>query len=846
MTKRFIEENDSFVESIAYDEAKETATITVLGIVADHKNINGRVYPRKVLQSAVKDLAESMNNTSAKSARKLITAELEHPGDKAMASLKETVALWTSVTWDEERGGPRLVGETVPTTQGKEFAKLARFLYERGYPIPVSQRARGKASYGIWNGEQAEILEALSINGYDFCLTGSDQNALVLKLESEESNMEENQEEVLDVTPEPVVEEPVAESVVEPDVEPEPEPEPEPVVEPVEEPVIDESAAIIAEKEKALQEALAKLAEREKALEESEAIRKASEAKAWIIAHEIPENYPEEVATKLRAIEPKDMEEAQLLWDAKLSEYKEIVQTINSAKAAMNEAQAFAEGKEKAMETLNDRGMNQGAGVTNMTEGWEQKIAPLDLTFNESVAPAVKEIANIWDKIETSANKPLAFQPSNPRKNASHNLGKVMLESYLFNHEEAVVRGLAELEGLRAKRAAARAAGRSFDEAPTLKSAWNLPYLVMAGVLPEVYASLVSPQVFMVKPIEHETERYYVEAWGTTPTAAIDDEVVVGQHDEWVQMAHPYIRRGSFVLTDTTEVTTYVNGTDYVVDYEEGKLWVFSAGAITDAQSLKADYTYALIAQGENQPIELVTTSTNYITLQVSAKRLGFNLTDEAIRFATSDLSYDAQGSHLSNAVYRLAQELDTKMFEAAETYALMSGMKTSVWYQTPQGADTIDENLRLLVDRISDAAGLLDQYYNEPTHVVMTNNIARKFHRTDLLDTDTQRRGVNIDSEFYLGQIYNLPVYRIPYGQYHNGYVLVLSGRDTVVKGIYSPLEIVGGPEGFINRATTGDVNRLVAARGWYVQEYNDVRVPVDPTDSNKTRRIAVVPVGA
>jgi hypothetical protein len=48
----------------------------------------------------------------------------------------------------------------------------------------------------------------------------------------------------------------------------------------------------------------------------------------------------------------------------------------------------------------------------------------------------------------------------------------------------------------------------------------------------------------------------------------------------------------------TSGAPTYVAGTDYILDAVAGRIFIISAGAITDAQSLKVSYTYATFAAG--------------------------------------------------------------------------------------------------------------------------------------------------------------------------------------------------------------------------------------------------------
>jgi hypothetical protein len=77
----------------------------------------------------------------------------------------------------------------------------------------------------------------------------------------------------------------------------------------------------------------------------------------------------------------------------------------------------------------------------------------------------------------------------------------------------------------------------------------------------------------------------------TVTGSTVTDEVVTGYKDHIFQTAQRKI--SSVVLTNSGATVTYVLNTDYeIVDADLGLIKVLAAGAITDAQSLKIDYTY--------------------------------------------------------------------------------------------------------------------------------------------------------------------------------------------------------------------------------------------------------------
>lgn len=67
------------------------------------------------------------------------------------------------------------------------------------------------------------------------------------------------------------------------------------------------------------------------------------------------------------------------------------------------------------------------------------------------------------------------------------------------------------------------------------------------------------------------------------------DEVVAARLDALVPLAH--MNPTAVVVTDSTAATTYVEGTDYEV--RTGGIYILSTGSITEAESLKVDYSFA-------------------------------------------------------------------------------------------------------------------------------------------------------------------------------------------------------------------------------------------------------------
>ena len=79
-------------------------------------------------------------------------------------------------------------------------------------------------------------------------------------------------------------------------------------------------------------------------------------------------------------------------------------------------------------------------------------------------------------------------------------------------------------------------------------------------------------------------------------SGTITDEAVTATLGKWVQLSKQNIATAGFVVTNSGATVTYVLGTDYEVNYRLGMLRAIDGGAITDASSLKVDFTYNAIS----------------------------------------------------------------------------------------------------------------------------------------------------------------------------------------------------------------------------------------------------------
>lgn len=102
-----------------------------------------------------------------------------------------------------------------------------------------------------------------------------------------------------------------------------------------------------------------------------------------------------------------------------------------------------------------------------------------------------------------------------------------------------------------------------------------------------------------VAEVNRESMAYAVLGTIATLTQAsgtATDEVVTASLGAWSKLAKNTVTSGSVIVTNSGATVTYVEGTDYEVNYTLGWIRALVGGAIADAASLKVDYTYGAVA----------------------------------------------------------------------------------------------------------------------------------------------------------------------------------------------------------------------------------------------------------
>ena len=359
-----------------------------------------------------------------------------------------------------------------------------------------------------------------------------------------------------------------------------------------------------------------------------------------------------------------------------------------------------------------------------------------------------------------------------------------------------------------------------FNEAE-LTTDLNLPYSVARAIIEQAYPELVAPNVYDFGTTDSNPTRIYYEAYAGEAGAApsIVDEVVAMSLVNWVQLAQKRLRPGTVVLTHTSGTPTYVEGTDYVVDYAEGK--VLAIATITEAQSCKIDYTYDAFRKGEMAPIERAKNTLTYALMTVAADRLAMEISREAIIFSRSQLGYDAVTRTLGNLVRIVRRKIDKDILYMGLTASLKQANNSGGTWTSASDA------VGLLVEKLGVAKAKVYNRNYTPSGILMSVTNAERLSNWDGFKRDGFPNAI-MGAAGFAGSVKGLPIWQTT--EFTDAWIQVVN-RELVAYRVFSPMIIRGPFPSYSN-------GQLVSADQYYAEEFNGYMVPVE----QKTAHVKVV----
>lgn len=738
----------------AKDEAKKTHRIRINNlVVADEVNGNKRLYKRDVIEAMVNDWQPYLRESRGQGRLMILTGEVEHPSDKGKKrpEFLETVVRWDTLDWNGKQ--LNIEGDLILTAKGRDVETLM----EAGVNPGGSIRGIGESKVEKIDGEKIEVVEWVSMNAAD--LVGDPSFLNTAELQESQSILEDEMD------------------------------------------LLEQLKKLLAEHpelfSKGMTEAqLEALSEKQlKKLEESLRAALGIDATANII-ETVKDN-----ADKARKFDEsqkqadvtKAIEEAckELPFGKTLNEM--FIESVKAANLTSVEAvKSFVEGKRNEYSKLAAKGVLKGMG-------WDESKKRVqiigDVLENETGTP---EFARASFEITESVRKSEVRPVKDLRKNESR--AAIFTVQMLERYDKLFQRFLLN-------------EAKQFEETEA-STDLSLPYSVSRAIIAEAFPNLVSANVFDVGLMNNSPENIWFETFvgETGYTVAVTDEVeTAGAEGTWYSLAHANIVPGTVVVTSNPAGTTYVEGTDYVIDYELGKIMPIAAGAI-DANDVLVDYSYNAMREGEGAEIQQAKVTMAYQTLTAAADRVADQINHEAIVFSRSQLGWDAVARVMANIINQVRLNIDRRLINKALAAALsVASNSGGIW-------DSAVDPYSELVEKLGVAKVLVRNRYYAPTSILMSETNADLLSNWDGF-TRSGFPNALLDAAGFVGAVKGLPIFAST--EMRDAWDLVLN-RQIVMHRVYQPMTVKGP------FPTYGTNHKLIAAEQYYSEEYNGSITPV------------------
>lgn len=724
-------------------------------MTADVVNGNGRRYSGPVLEAAVAELRGHLNESAGQGRAIQVLGEAEHPSDKGgHPNLLETVTKWTDVTFNGQRVD--VIGNILETSKGKDILTLM----EGGVMPGVSLRGYGEGKNVKAADEKIFEVTELHITGFDLVLEPSFENSATL---IESVNQKGDDEMTLEELLKLLKEHPEAfEGLNEAQIKKLGEAQLKALEEKVREALGIDDKANIAESLKTLTAKAQKFDESQKQAEVKTAIEEACK--------DLPfgEKLNKQFVEALTESAPKSAAEVKALAESKRKEYGKIAAELKLGKMGFNE------------------GHISGVAPVLESENGTPEFANASFQLSESIRRANMSMPRNWKE----------------PKSLNEMFTKRLLDRFdaLYKHKL-----LAE--------------SREFNEAE-LTTDLNLPYSVSRALIEEAFPNLVASGIFDVGTIDTSPTRLYFETFsGETgyATTATDEVVTGGAEDTWYDLTYGRVTPGTVVVTSNPAGTTYVEGTDFVIDYAAGRIKFLTAGSI-NTNDVLVDYSYTAVRKGEMSVIERGKITLSYITIEAAADRLADQISREAIVFSRSQMGLDVVARTMSNLVRQLRRKIDQGLLYAAwsavKSVASNSG---GAWTEGTTQADYTE-----LVRLIGATKLLVANRYYEPNAILCSLERSEDLSNWDGFKRDGFPNAV-MNSAGYAGGVKGLPIFAST--EFPSTEILVVN-RQLVMHRVFSPLTIHGP---YPTYDVSGGTSKLVAADQYYVEEFNVTESPVE-----------------
>ena len=741
----------------AKDENKQTRRIRINDLmVADEVNGNKRLYSQPVIEAMVEDWKPYLRESRGQGRLMILTGEVEHPSDKGKKrpEFLETVVRWDNLDWDGKR--LNIEGDLILTSKGRDV----EILMEAGVKPGGSIRGIGESRIKKVDGQKIEEVLWASMNAADLVGDPSFKNAAALQ---ESINETGDEEMTLEELKKLLAEQPelFGKGFTEAQL-------------------TEMSDKQLKKIEESIREKLGIDAEADlgKALDET--IKNAAEFKKMQAKQAIDEAVKE--ATK------------DLKFGEKLN--KEFTEALDEQDfATVDEVKKFAETQSKLFNklasagVLKDMGYMEGKvigvrGPVLESETGTPEFARASFQLTESLSRVNMSDIRDW-------NKPVSL---------NEKFTKQLLDSFDKKFQGQLM-----------------AESKVFEEAETT-SDLNLPYSVSRALIGEAFPNLVASGIFDVGIMNNSPDLLYFETFAgeTGYTNTVTDEVVTGGAEGvWYALDHGRITPGTVVVTSNPAGTTYVEGTDFKIDYAAGRIWFLTDGDI-GANDVLVDYGYTAAREGEMAVIQRGKITLSSMTITAAADRLADQISREAVVFSRSQMGLDVVARTMSNLVRQLRIKIDQGLIYAA--WSAVKGVASNSGGTWTIG--TTDADYAELVRLIGATKLLVRNRYYAPTFVLMSATNAEYLTNWSGFKRDGFPDAV-LSAAGFVGRLKGLPVFESTEMPDTD---IIVGNRELVAHRVFQPA-LINGPY-HTQDVSTG---KLIAAQQYYVEEFNNTETPVE-----------------
>lgn len=785
-------------------DSKGTRYLTAWGLTAEIVNANGRLYTLSSMREAVQEAQTHLHESPGQGAL-VILGEPEHPSDKLQRPrFLETIVKWEEIGIDESKMRTKIRGRIIETDLGRD----AITIMEAGVMPAISQRAYGESHR---RDDGVEVVDKYTITGFDLLAPGqqSDPNSFAFLLEHREQipgrqttfeerwTMDPKKKDKGEGTGDPpetdvtvnLSELSLAQLVtLRPDLvegahdlRTEEARQQQLAEERAKAEEEDKKRAFLEKHDKEIRLALGlgetddvptALEARDRRLKELEEREQQQKVEAYIVkevgALEYPDWMRKQFLEAVKTAAPKTVDEAKALIIERRKEYD----------ALAAQMKMIAMGHRSAGEVL---------GPVLERDTGHPSFAVVSVQLNEAMA---------------RRNLVAPFSMLEPR-NANQRFAVRVMERFDELYKGALI-----------------TEARRWEEAEQT-SDLNLPYSVSRAVLMAAMPTLVATGIFDVDTIDASPTRVYYESWAgeTGYEVTITDEDVVTDDDAWVAMAHKRIVPGTVNAEPNGGGTAFTEGSDYVIDYEDGKFWTVAAadgGTITSGNTLDVDYHYYATREGEMSVIQRAKHSLSYVTIDALADRLSTQISQEALVFARASIGWDPVARALDGLAKELAKNVDQGIMYAALSGALITAANiVATW---TNGTNTLDE----LVQDIGLAKVTVANNWYEPTFILLSGTNSDRVSNWDGFTAAGARADGQLNPNGMVGRLKGLDVFEST--QFSDGYALV-GNRELAMHRLLRPMTLQGPIPTF---DVSGGTSKLVAASQWFAEMFSDTVCPV------------------